>query len=330
MRGNPNKIIGIVICFMCLSLVSYSQEKTSQFDGRRAFDILKAQCALGARVSGSVPHAQCADYIESQLRDLGLSVKRQKFTSHTPYSKGAVTGMNIIALYTGAEPTSDLLALSAHWDTRPVADRDPDPALRGKPIIGANDGASGVALLLEMARVLRERQYPGRLLFIFFDLEDGGNAGSNNGWCLGSQHFAEHGLGEYAIKAGINFDMIGDRELLIRPELISMNYASDLNQEFFALALKRAPYQFSEKPYDTPILDDHAAFNKRGIPWINIIDFDYPSWHTHEDTPDKCSPISLEIVGNIAVEFIFQRWGKLKKTLEIKDGHEVRKQELSR
>lgn len=315
---------------MCLSLAGYAQEKIAQFDGRRAFDILKAQCALGPRVPGSLSHAQCADYIESKLRDLGLSVQRQKFSASAPYSKGVVTGINIIGIYSGDQPTSDLLALSAHWDTRPIADRDPEPSLRDKPIIGANDGASGVALLLEMARALKERKYKGRLLFLFFDLEDGGSAGSNHGWCLGSQYFAEHGLGEYDIKVGINFDMIGDRELLIRPELISMNYAPFLNREFFELALKRAPYQFSDKPYETPIIDDHVAFNKKGIPWINIIDFDYPSWHTHEDTPDKCSPISLEIVGNIAVEFIFQRWGKLKKTLDIKEGHEVIKQELSR
>ena len=317
------KIMPYVLVLLCLSLCAFGQEETVQFDGKRAFEMLKAQCAFGPRVPGSLPNAQCADYIESKLCNLGLTVKRQKFNAQTPYSNGIVAGNNIIGIYSGDNPTSDLIALSAHWDTRPVADKEPEPSLRSKPIIGANDGASGVALLIEIARVLKERKYPGRLLFLFFDLEDGGNAGSNNGWCLGSQYFAEHSLGDYDIKAGINFDMIGDRELLIRPELISMKYAADLNKEFFELAKKRAPYQFSNKPYETPILDDHAPFNKKGIPWINIIDFDYPFWHTHEDTPDKCSPISLEIVGNIAVEFIFQRWGKIKKTLDIKEGHEV-------
>ncbi|MCX6998983.1 MAG: M28 family peptidase [Candidatus Sumerlaeota bacterium] len=294
---------------LCLG-VCVASDSGVEFDGTRAFEILKRQCDFGPRVAGSPASRLCMEFIEKELRQYGLTITRQYFTASSRLQGGVVTGVNIIGLYQGERPTSELLALSAHWDTRPIAERDPNPALRRRPIIGANDGASGVAVLCEIARVLKERRYPGRILFLFFDLEDAGLPGTMEEWCLGSQYFASHSLQDYHITAGINFDMVGDRELNVKPDRLSMEHARKMTGDFFQLAQRRAPYHYSTIPQDFVLMDDHAPFLKRGIPWVDIIDFDYPYWHTHEDTPDKCSPISLQIIGNVAVEYIC---GRLKK-----------------
>ena len=287
-------------------------EEKGEIDGRRAFALLKKQCSLGYRVPGTPASLRCADFIERELENQGILVKRQVFEVNSRLLQKKVTGINIIGEYRGDDPTSDVVALSAHWDTRPIAEKDPDPAMRRKPIIGANDGASGVALLLEIARVMKKRRYPGRLLFLFFDLEDSGIPGTYEEWCLGSKHFARTSLDSYPITAGINFDMIGDRKLNVRPEYLSCRLAPDMTKAFWEFAEKRAPFQFSSQPLDFAIQDDHEPFLRKGIPYINLIDFDYPPWHTQEDTPDKCSPISLQIVGNITVEYLFQRLKNLK------------------
>ncbi len=294
-------------------------EKVAEFDGRRAYELLKRQCAFGPRVPGSEAASRCADFIEAKFRELGIPVRRQIFNARSTLLGGTVRLVNIIADYRGDVGTSDILALSAHWDTRPISEKDPDPAMRNRPIPAANDGASGVALLIEIARVLKKRHYPGRVLFLFFDGEDLGTTRFPEEFCLGSKYFARHSLKEYPITAGINFDMIGDRDLKIQPEQLSLRFAPAMSGAFWKLAEKHAPFQFSTEPYPYAITDDHEPFLKRGVPYIDVIDFDYPFWHTQGDTPDKCSPISLQIVGNIAVRYIFSRRTKVLQVLPEKD-----------
>ena len=304
--------VRLILIFLFLFIgISYGNGEAA-FDGKRAYDLLKKQCLLGYRVPGSAASLRCADFIESELKKIGIPVKRQSFRTYSQLQGATVTGINLIGDYRGDSVTSDILALSAHWDTRPIAEKDPDPSMRDKPIIGANDGASGVGLLLEMARVLKERRYPGRILFLFFDLEDSGVSGSFEQWCLGSRYFAGHSLKEYPITAGINFDMIGDRDLKIQPERFSLKFAPDMMREFMDLAEQKAPSHFNKNRLPFEILDDHEPFLRKGISYINVIDYNYPYWHTQEDTPDKCSPNSLQTVGNIAVEYIFFRWKKIK------------------
>ncbi|MBN1902369.1 M28 family peptidase [Candidatus Sumerlaeota bacterium] len=283
------------------------------FSGKRAFELLQRQCSFGPRVPGSPASAACANFIEHELKEIGLTVKRQNFRVYSQLMKSDVTGTNIIGLYSGDSPSTDLVALSAHWDSRPVADRDADAQLRFQPIIGANDGASGVAVLIEIARVISKRRYPGRIIFLFFDLEDAGLPGSLEQWCLGSTYFAEHSLHDYPITMGVNFDMIGDRNLRIQPEQMMMKHAPELTRDFWRSAQKSAPRYFIDEPLPYVIHDDHEPFLRRGIPYIDLIDFDYPEWHTQEDTPDACSPWSLEIVGKAAIDFVFHRMEKFKK-----------------
>lgn len=313
---NHYRISGMYVFFFFFSSLTLSLQipaAQEEFNGERAFELLERQCLFGPRVPGSPAAAKCADFIQGELTRLGIPVKRQNFKVYSKLMRSTITGTNIIGMYAGDRATSDLVALSAHWDTRPIADRDPDPVLRSKPIPGANDGASGVATLLEIARVIKKRRYPGRILFLFFDLEDAGLPGSRDQWCLGSEYFAANSLENYPITLGINFDMIGDRDLRIQPEQLTLRFAPEVAREFWNAAQKRARHIFIQNPLNQSIYDDHEPFLRRGVPYINLIDFDYPGWHTQEDTPDACSPNSLQIVGKVAVDYLFDRWKKFGK-----------------
>jgi Zn-dependent M28 family amino/carboxypeptidase len=191
--------------------------------------------------------------------------------------------------------------LSAHWDTRPVADMDELRANRGKPILGANDGASGVAALLEIARVLYKQRPEKTIVFAFWDGEDLGE------FCHGSTYFAKHSREaewkRFRAKQGILLDMIGDADLELTRDLTSIEYAPQLWDEFHAAAAEIGKSEYFNGPA-MPVIDDHVPLNKAGIPTIDLIDFDYPYWHTVEDTPDKCSPASLKVIGDCVLHFI--------------------------
>jgi Zn-dependent M28 family amino/carboxypeptidase len=203
---------------------------------------------------------------------------------------------NIIA-YRGDERPQ--IILGAHYDTRMFADNDPDPAKHLEPVPGANDGASGVAVLLELARVLPEDSIP--VWLVFFDTEDNGRIEGWD-WILGSQAFVD-GL-DFQPEAAVIVDMIGDADQNI---YIERNSDPALVDEIWGIAAELG-YQGAFIP--TPkysMLDDHAPFLKAGIPAVDIIDFDYPYWHTIEDTVDKVSAQSLEAVGRTLEEWIARR-----------------------
>ena len=276
------------------------------FNARRAFSFLRRQTEFGPRVPGSPEAAQCLDWMESQFQGQGLSTRRQTFTAQVPLMQGrTITGTNLYAVVNAATETTRTVALSAHWDCRPVADMDPRPARRSEPVLGANDAASGVAVLLELAHVFRQHPPPVRVVFVCFDLEDAGRYSRDFEWCLGSQYAARHWPADLALAWGINLDMIGDRNLLIRQDVESLERAPDLQRAFWDLAVARFPQNFSRSMWPA-IMDDHVPFLDRGIRYINVIDFDYPPWHTVEDTVDKCSPDSLRVVGEVTGEFIYR------------------------
>jgi Zn-dependent M28 family amino/carboxypeptidase len=203
---------------------------------------------------------------------------------------------NVIA-YRGA--TRPQIILGAHYDTRMFADNDPDPSKQLEPVPGANDGASGVAVLLELARVLPADSAP--VWLVFFDAEDNGRIEGWD-WILGSQAFVE-GL-EFQPEAAVIVDMIGDADQNI---YIERNSDPALVQEIWNIAAELGYEQsFIPRPKYS-MLDDHTPFLQAGIPAVDIIDFDYPYWHTSEDTVDKVSAESLEVVGITLQEWIARR-----------------------
>ena len=196
------------------------------------------------------------------------------------------------------------LSSKAAADTRPWADNDPNPAHHQTPILGANDGASGVAVLLEIAAHLKNNPPPVGVDIVLFDGEDSGTSGDNASWCKGSDYFAKHLFFSQKYSAAILLDMIGDADLEIPVEQHSKLYAPQIVSRVWNLAERLGIHQFTKKE-GMAVIDDHVPLLRAGIPAIDLIDFDYPYWHTIEDTPDKCSAESLEAVGSVLMEFIY-------------------------
>ncbi len=302
---NRSLAAGFLIPIISLLLIfsaSCSEKAPPVFDGQQAFGFLEAQCDIGHRFPGSPEHEDLQRYLAGKLEEFGANVSFQPFDGIL--STGDTLHLiNIIGNYNTRSKRRILLG--AHFDTRPVADMDPDPENRNKPIIGANDGASGVAVLLEIARVLQEHPPPVGVDIVLFDGEDYGEAGKPDDFCLGSTHFASHMKG-YRPFSVIIVDMIGEKDLVIDMEGFSRAAAPDLYNEIFDIAEKLGFDQFRREAGAT-LIDDHLPFIQAGLQAVDLIDFDYEYWHTLEDTPDKCSPASLEAVGRVLMEYIWQQ-----------------------
>jgi len=252
------------------------------FNGARAHQDVIHQVSIGPRTPGSKSHAVLVSWLQQSLLQYGWNAEIQEGTFEGHDLK------NVIAKRGEGQPW---IILGAHYDSRLVADRDADPALRVKPVPGANDGASGVAVLMELARVLPTNP-DQQIWLVFFDLEDQGRIEGYD-WILGSQYFVENLEGKP--DAVVIVDMIGDADLNIYFENNSdPELASQIWQQ--AAALGYSDYFIAENKYS--ILDDHTPFLEKGIPAVDIIDFDYPYWHTSQDTADKVSPDSLQAVGD--------------------------------
>ncbi len=273
-----------------------------QFDGSRAYDHLLAQCEFGPRNPGSLGHDRTREYLVEHLSQYANRVEQQRFSFRDEELDSAFQLTNIVACFY-PEQTHRVI-LCAHWDTRPRADRDSNLANRGVPILGANDGASGVAVLLELASTLRQRKPKYGIDLVLFDGEDYGEEGDLDHYLLGSSHFANH-LGAHKYEFGILLDMVGDRELTIYVEGHSLLYAPELVKLIWDKASELGMREFRPQVGPT-LLDDHIPLNSIGIPTVDLIDFDYPYWHTLEDTPDKCSPSSLQLIGSLLIALIYQ------------------------
>ncbi|MBI3945099.1 MAG: M28 family peptidase [Armatimonadetes bacterium] len=259
-----------------------------EFDGERAMQWLRRQVEIGPRVPGTETHREARRVLAAAL---GPGTREQEFTYLAPHT--VVQMVNLIARFGPEE--SDRILLCAHWDTRPFADQDPDPANRSKPVPGANDGASGVAVLLEMARLFRAAPPPVGVTVVLFDGEDWGRTLET--MFIGSRYFAEHPVGG-PFRYGILLDMVGDADLQIYRERHSQDRAPAVVDRVWRAAEELGIEHFRPSVRHT-IEDDHIPLLQRGIPVIDVIDFDYPYWHTVEDTPDKCSARSLKLVGDV-------------------------------
>lgn len=298
--------LAVGFCLASAMLIWFhTREGRPRFDAESAFHYLLRQCEFGPRAPGSDGHRRCLAYLLQELGKYAYRLDTHRFTYEDRRRPGKVyEGTNIVASFDPEVPHERRIMLCAHWDTRPWADRDPDPANRDKPVLGANDGASGVAVLLEMARVMHRSPPKMRVDIVLFDLEDMGDEGNSpNPFAIGSERFVEDHPG-YRPSFGILLDMIGDRDLVIRMEGYSYVSARPVVEAVWDAA-RRVGSKGFVKSLGGPILDDHIAFLKRGIMVANLIDFDYPYWHTMEDTQDKCSPASLKQVGDVLVEIIY-------------------------
>ena len=261
---------------------------------------LRSLTGFGPRNPGSPGHRRAVAYIQGVGEKFAGAVRLQGFTHRRAEEDIALT--NIIFTFEGTEKGPPVL-LGTHFDTRPFADEETDPAKRSRPILGANDGGSGTAVLLALAQYLKEHPPRRSVQLVFFDGEDLGPTGSGEN-LLGSTHYA-NSLGEagelpYCV---IVIDMIGDRDLEIFRESHSVKNAAWLVDLIFETAAANRVPQFQNKLKYT-IYDDHFPFINLGVPSVVLIDFDYPFWHKLTDTLDKCSPESLFMVFTVMVEVL--------------------------
>lgn len=289
--------LGIAVALLILQ---FWRPSRPPFDGSESFNFLREFAKLGPRTPGSPTHDSAESWLVSRLESFADQVSRQAVTA--PVSGDTLVGTNLIASF-NLEPARNIrVMLSTHWDSRPWADRDPDSAAHRQPMPGVNDGGSGVAVLLEIARVLDEHPPDIGVDLLFFDLEDSGTD-PTVAFALGSEFFAANSP-HYRPTFGINVDMVCDRDLEIPREGNSVRAARRIVDLVWDAADREGAGAFVDR-VGRPVMDDHVPFLQRGIPVINLIQSPFPSyWHTRDDTIDNCSPSSLQQVGDVLLRVI--------------------------
>ena len=291
-----------------------------QFDADSAYASVVAQCDFGPRVPGSAAHDRCGDYIVDRFKALGLSVSEQR-TDQKAWDGKVLHTRNIIAAY--RPELADRIIICTHWESRPWADADPDSSLHRQPVMAANDGASGVAVMLEVARKLEELKPELGIDFICFDSEDYGmpywadtdDVADGSDWCLGSQYWAAHPhVPGYKARFGILLDMVGGRDARFCFEGISMRYASEVMVHVWDAAGRAGASQLFLAEQGGYAQDDHVPMNEvAGIPTIDIIPYVEgehtfgATWHTTQDTPENISRETLKGVGQTLLQFLSEK-----------------------
>jgi Zn-dependent M28 family amino/carboxypeptidase len=240
-----------------------------------------------------------------------MKIDSQHFLYLDPYTTTQIEMVNVLVSFTSSSNLNEKkILLLAHYDSRPRAENALDSSRINQPIDGANDGASGVAVLMEIANILSKKAPSIDVDFVFVDGEDWGKVGDNENYLLGSKEYARQSIRD-KYRFGIVIDMIGDSQQQIYREASSELFAKDINNMIFSTAKKLNIQTFIDS-VKYAITDDHLSLNVAGIPSAVIIDFDYEYWHTEYDTPDKCSAQSLENVGKLLLEIIYNEslWPK--------------------
>jgi Zn-dependent M28 family amino/carboxypeptidase len=280
----------VLLTVACLN----GAQPAPQFDGARAFEHLRQIVAIGPRPSGSPGAQKTRDYITTQLRALGIKVEEQAFTAPTP-AAGVLEFVNLRATLapstsvgTGG-PRQGRLIVAGHYDTKRFGDIT---------FVGANDGGSSTAFLLELARALKGRTGAATIELLFLDGEEATRLdweGDDNTY--GSRHYVETARKAGTLKdirALILVDMIADRDLRLKRESYSTPWLTEI---IWSQARRLGRREFVEE--ETPILDDHVPFVNAGVPAVDLIDLEYPAWHTADDTLDKTSAASMQAVGDV-------------------------------
>ncbi len=293
---------------ICSLLAIVSGQSAPFFDGTKAFEYLTKQCDFGPRVPGTEAHRQTAEWMISVLSPLADETLTLPSTVTHPMHGTDVDLTNILARFN--PQNENRLMFLAHWDTREIADQDPNPDNRDKPIPGANDGASGVAVLLTLAGILHDYPVEIGVDLLFVDGEDMGVPGKAGTFALGTKSIAKK-LPWPRPRYAVLLDMVGDANAHFPMEVYSVIQAYPVVKKIWNIAEDLGYTQF-RKERGIAIEDDHRVlYLETGIPAIDIIDFNYPDektnyWHTLEDTPDKCSAETLEAVGNVITTLIYR------------------------
>jgi len=278
-------VISAISALIVVSAISLQAQPASKFDSNRAWEHLRQLVAIGPRPSGSAAIEQSRKYIKDQLAAIGLKAVEQAWDDETPL--GRVHMVNLIATIPGT--STNRIAITGHYDTK---------LFRDFRFVGASDGGSSAAFLIELARVLKARKNALTIEIVFLDGEEAVVEWRGTDHTYGRRHYVEaarRGNTLASLKAMILVDMIGDRDLGIRRDSNSTGWLTDIVWNA-AARLKLNNYFL---PASTTIEDDHLPFIAAGVPSVDIIDLDYSAWHTRADTLDAVSARSLQVVGDV-------------------------------
>ena len=272
-----------------------------EFDGARAFGYLEQQLRFGPRIPGTTGQEQTGDWILAQLLARADTVIVQEIAHRT--ARGRTLPLrNFFARF--RPDAAERVLFLAHWDTRPQADQSANLAAQRQPVPGASDGASGVAVLLGVADALKANPPALGVDLLFVDGEDYGNFADSNDVLIGSRWFAAHQPAGYPPLFAVLFDMVGDKNLNIYVEGYSQAGAPEVVERVWRTADRLGYAEVFVPQVKHSLTDDHISLQRAGIHAIDVVDFDYPYWHTTEDTLDKVSAASLQIVGDVAVALV--------------------------
>jgi hypothetical protein len=275
------------------------------FDGQRAKKYLQQLCDLGPRISGTEGMKKQQELLESHFRKLGATVQRQEFKVRQLSQKEQTPMVNLIVSWHPHRQRRILIA--SHYDTRPIADQEPNRAHWSRPFLSANDGTSGVAFLMELGHHMKDLKTEFGIDFVFFDGEEyvfeTAPLGGGDKYFFGSEHFAaeyvkSRATRTYRYDAGVLLDLFAGKDAQLKIEMYSWDAARPLVEQIWGVAKTLGARSFVfQKGYE--VLDDHIALIRAGIPTVDIIDFDYPHWHRLSDTPDKVSPEQMREVSDV-------------------------------
>lgn len=288
-RGNGGLLFPISLFPFLVACLSAAQSGGPRFDGARAFEHIRQLVAIGPRVAGSPGAQRARDYITKEITSLGLRVEPQAFDTTTPLGPAKMVNLRV-PIPASADLGGPRVIVAGHYDTK---------LFREFTFLGANDGGSSAAFLIELARILKDRPVTMSVELLFLDGEEAVVEWQDNDHTYGSRHYVQEVRRNGTLKnlgALILVDMIGDRDLRIMRESNSTPWLTDIVWSA-ARRLKRP--EFVDQ--STPIEDDHIPFLRAGVPAVDIIDLDYAAWHNAGDTLDKVSAASLQAVGDVVL-----------------------------
>ncbi len=291
----------LTLVLACQARAGSRRGAAREFDGQTAFTYVERQMAFGPRIPGTAAHRQTGDWLAAELRARADTLIVQEIR-HVTRGGDTLHLRNFFARFK-PEATERVLLL-AHWDTRPHADQSQNLGQQRLPVPGANDGASGVAVLLGVADALKQRAPAMGVDLLFVDGEDYGDFADSTDVLIGSRWFAAHQPTGYQPLFAVLFDMVGDKDLQIYQEGNSLAVAPEVVQRVWRAAADLGYERHFVPAVRHTLTDDHVSLQRAGIHAIDVVDFDYPFWHTTDDTIDKVSAASLQMVGDVAVALV--------------------------
>lgn len=297
----------ILIAIIVFGCSQQQSVEVPRFSGVKAFQYLEKQCEFGPRNPGSIGHKEFANYLENFLKERFDNILIQDFEYIEPVTESLRKGKNFIVQFN--QDAKYRLLIGAHWDTRAISDQDKNIEHKTLPVLGANDGGSGTAILMTLYDMFTADEPPIGIDLVFFDAEDVGRSFEGNTFAVGSEFFSKN-LPIKKPDFAIIVDMVGDKQLNLPIERFSYNIAPKKVKEIWDMAEDLSLNAF-EKRIVEEIYDDHVPlWENAQIPAIDIIDFKYPNlfynyWHTQQDIPANCSPKSLEQVGTLLLNYIY-------------------------